>query len=56
MWEKLKNAITNTQETPGIEIPELRVDLTAADEAASSTAQAVTESVPGATADTPMSK
>jgi hypothetical protein len=49
MWEKLKNAITNTQETLGIEIRELPVELT-------STAQAATESVPGATAGTPMSK
>lgn len=56
MWEKLKNAITNTQETLGIEIPELPVDLTAVGETASSTAQAATVSVPGAIADTPMSK
>jgi hypothetical protein len=56
MWEKPKNASTKTPETLRIEIPELPVDLAAVDEAASNTAQAASESVPGATADTPMSK
>jgi hypothetical protein len=48
MWEQLKNAITGTQEALRIEIRKRHVDLTTVGEAATSAAQAATESTVGA--------
>jgi hypothetical protein len=48
MWEQLKNAITGTQEALWIEIRKRHVDLITVGEAATSTAQAATESTVGA--------
>jgi hypothetical protein len=47
MWEQLKNALTGTQEALWIEIRKRPIDLTTVGEAATSTAQAATESTVG---------